>query len=470
MTAPARPRVLPRGRAGPPDERPGAARPLVVTGAMAACTVMVTGLVILTPLVLAGWIAAPHDGLGLPGVLRVATELWLAAHHVGFALHGAGRIGMLPLGLVLIPGALLWRAGRWVVRTGQLSRLSEVGYAALALAAPYAVLCGGLALASRSALAAPSLPQAVAAGFLIALCAGALGGAHALAPWGRLARLLPPRPRSVVLGTAGSLAVLVAAGAVLSGASLAAHLPEFRALNDQLGAGAVGSVLLLLAELAYVPNAVGWAVCFMLGPGFAFGAGTVVAPTGAALGPLPMFPILAALPSGAHGSVPGWASVAVLVMPYLAGAFGGVLLVRAAPCPVAETAPLWGFACGVATGCVTGLLAAFSGGPLGSGRLAAIGPSGWQVGLVATLEVGVAAAVAAGIANWLRLRREPGLAAARPAAPAPPGHAAARAADGGGDGHRIFVDPWADDEGTAGEGTAGEGTGRRAPPGPSELP
>src|SRR5262249_13620742 len=195
----------------------------------------------------------------------------------------------------------------------------------------------------------------------------------------------------------------------------------------------------------------------------AFGAGTVVAPTGAALGPLPMFPLLAALPTGAHDSVPGWASVAVLAMPYLAGVFGGVLLVRAAPSPAAETAPLWGFACGAATGCVTGLLAASSGGPLGSGRLAVVGPSGWQAGLVATLEVGVAAAVAAGIANWLRLRREPDLAA--PAAPRPSGgHVRAGAANGRDDGHQIFVDPWADD------GEPGQDAGRRARPGPSELP
>jgi Family of unknown function (DUF6350) len=475
MTAPARPGARPRGREGPPDERLEATRPLAVTGALAACVVMVTGLVILTPLVLVGWIAAPHAGLGLPGVLRTATGLWLAAHHVGFALHGAGRIGMLPLGLVLIPGSLLWRAGRWVARTGQLTRLSEVGYAALALAAPYAVLCGALALASRSRLATPSLPQAVVAGFLIALCAGGLGAARAVAPWDRLARLLPPRPRSVVLGTAGSLAVLTAAGATLAGASLAAHLHEFGSLNDALGAGAVGSVLLLLAQLAYVPNAVIWAVCFTLGPGFAFGAGTVVAPTGAALGPLPMFPMLAAMPSGAHASLPGWVSVGMLVVPYLAGAFGGVLLVRAAPSPAAEIAPLWGFACGAATGAVTGVLAAFSGGPLGSGRLAVVGPSGWQAGLVATLEVGVAAAVAAGVANWLRLRREPGLAEALaapggtpPGDPAPAHDGAGTAADydgdDGDDGHRIFVDPWADDD------EAGRDTGRRAAPGPSELP
>src|SRR5262249_1833349 len=164
-----------------------------------------------------------------------------------------------------------------------------------------------------------------------------------------------------------------------------------------------------------------------------------------------------------------WVSVGMLVVPYLAGAFGGVLLVRAAPSPAAEIAPLWGFACGAATGVVTGVLAAFSGGPLGSGRLAMVGPSGWQAGLVATLEVGGPAAVAAGIANWLRLRPEPGLAAA-PAAAIASAPVAARSGagtgsgDDGHDGHRIFVDPWADDD------EAWQDTGRRAPPGPSELP
>ena len=51
------------------------------------------------------------------------------------------------------------------------------------------------------------------------------------------------------------------------------------------------------------------------------------------------------------------------------------------------------------------LAAAFSGGPLGNGRLAAIGPSGWQVGLVAMLQIGVTAALTAAAANWLMLRR-----------------------------------------------------------------
>ena len=101
---------------------------------------------------------------------------------------------MLPLGLVLLPGALLWLAGRWVVRKGEVSRLPEVGYAALALAVPYALLAGALAFLGQSSLATPSLAQAVLSGFLLALVAGGLGAARALAPWWHLVHLLPAVP------------------------------------------------------------------------------------------------------------------------------------------------------------------------------------------------------------------------------------------------------------------------------------
>jgi Family of unknown function (DUF6350) len=452
-----------RSRGGGTLPSPEGGRPLALTGAMAAAAAAGSGLVVLTLLVLVGWIAAPHAGLGLPGVLRTAAALWLVGHHVGFALHGAGQIGMLPLGLAALPGALLWRAGRWVIRKGRVSRLTEVGYAALALAVPYALLSGALALASRSSLADPSLPQALVAGFLLALVAGGLGGAHALAPWGRLVRLLPPRPRCLLLGSVGALTVLIGAGAILAGAALATSMGGFRSLDTALAPGAVGAALLLLIQIGYVPNAVIWAVCFALGPGFAFGGGTVVAPTGSALGPLPMLPMLAALPSGAHSAMPPWASVAVLIVPYLAGAFGGLLTVRTAPALAVEIAPLWGFGCGAVTGCGMAVLAAFAGGPLGSGRLTAVGPSGWQTGVVTTLEVGVAAAVTAGILNWLWLRREVAGAAAA-AAPAAEVESHGDVVDeSGGDQHRIYLDPWADDE-------DGEAGGPPPRPGPASLP
>ena len=60
---------------------------------------------------------------GWPGVLRSAGLLWLVAHHVEVTVHGVGRIGLLPLGLVLLPAALIERAGRWMTHEGHVTRL-----------------------------------------------------------------------------------------------------------------------------------------------------------------------------------------------------------------------------------------------------------------------------------------------------------------------------------------------------------
>ena len=439
-----------------PKARP--ARPLVVTGGIAAFAAAASGLAALTTLTAIGWVTAPHVGLGtgLGGVLRTAALLWLVAHHVGVTVHGAGRIGLLPLGLVLLPGALLALAGRWVVRAGAVTRLRHVGYAAIALALPYTLLAGALAVASRSSQAAPSLWQAVVASFLLALVAGGLGAARGLAPWSRLTRLMPARPRSVILGMLGACALLTAAGAALAGVSLYVHLPEVKAATDALAPGAAGAALLLLAQLAYAPNAIIWAVAYVLGPGFAFGAGTVVAPTGSALGAVPVFPMLAALPAGPRSALPAWITVLVLATPYLAGLFAGIVTVRVTPTPVIEAAALWGFAAGAATGALAGLAAAFAGGPLGDGRLATVGPSGWQVGLVAMLQIGVTAALTAAAANWLilrrttprRPRRRPPEEASHAPEPAPAAGIPVGVIDETDDagGHRIYLNPWADQD------------------------
>jgi hypothetical protein len=166
---------------------------------------------------------------------------------------------------------------------------------------------------------------------------------------------------------------------------------------------------------------------------------------------VPVFPMLAAMPAGARPGGPGWVPVVVLALPYLAGIFAGVVTVRIAPTPVIEAAALWGFAAGASAGLLAGLAAAFAGGPLGNGRLASVGPSGFQVGLVAILELGITASLSAAAANWLILRRaQSRLREATPAGPQqppdpllPPGQ---RDETDDADGHRIYVNPWAADE------------------------
>ncbi len=443
-------------------------RPMLMAGGVGAIAAAGGGLAVLATLTLFGFITAPHVGLGggLAGALRSAGLLWLVAHHVEVTVRGVGRIGLLPLGLVLLPAALIERAGRWMTHEGHVTSLLQVGPAALSIALPYALFTGAVAVASGNPVAVPSLWQAVMMGFLIALLAGAFGAARGLAPWRRLAGRVPPRPRSVILGMLAALAVLAACGAVLGAASLLIHLSAYRAAVAALNPGAVGSVLLLLASLCYLPNSVIWAIAYMLGPGFAFGIGTAVSPSGSALGPIPAFPMLAALPVGSAAAFPAWLGFFVLVTPYLAGALAGLMTVRIAPTPSLEAAPLWGLLTGTLTAVVIGFCAKFSGGPLGAGRLASVGPAAGEVGLVAVLEIGVTAALVAGAANWLIIRHhvrrlaavasgEPGnfaAASGRPRGATGPqarlsGPLPALIVDETDDagGHRIHVNPWADE-------------------------
>jgi hypothetical protein len=443
---------------------------MMMAGGIAAIAAAASGLAVLILVTLIGWITAPHVGVGggLAGVLRSAGILWLVAHHVEITVRGVGRVGLLPLGLVLLPGALIERAGRWLTSGGHVSRLRHVWHAALAIAFPYALFTAAVALASRTPVAAPSLWQAVVVGFGIAFVAGGFGAARGLAPWRKLAGLMPARSRSIVLGMLTSLAFVTAAGALLSAVSLILHLHAYQAAENSLNPGLFGSFLLLLAQVAYLPNAVIWSVSYMLGPGFAFGIGTAVSPNGSALGAIPAFPMLAGMPVGSGAAFPAWLGFFILVTPYLAGILAGAMTVRIAPTPFLEAAPLWGLLTGSLTAVVIGVLAKFSGGPLGAGRLGDVGPHAAEIGIVAVLEIGVTSALVAGGLNWLILRYHikrlarlapPGSAAVPAGVGAAAGAMAAGATRASGPlpavideadtagGHRIYMDPWAGNRG-----------------------
>jgi hypothetical protein len=444
-------------------------RPMLMAGGVAALAAAGGGLAVLATLTLIGWITAPHVGLGggLASALRSAGLLWLVAHHVEVTVRGVGKVSLLPLGLVLLPAALIERAGRWMTHEGHVTSLPEVVPAAVSIALPYALFTGAVALASGTSVATPSLWQAATMGFLIAFFASGFGAARAIAPWRKLAMRVPPRPRSLILGMFAALALLIVCGAILGALSLMVHIGAYKQATAALNPGIIGSVLLLLASLCYLPNSVIWAIAYMLGPGFSFGIGTAVSPSGSALGALPAFPMLAALPVGTQAAFPAWLGFFVLVVPYLAGALAGLMTVRIAPTPSLEAAPFWGLVTGSLTAVVIGFCAKFAGGSLGAGRLASVGPAGGEVGLVAVLEVGVTAALVAGAANWLIIRyhirrlsavQAEGAGNIRLSGPQVQLSGSLRARGSGplpaliidenddAGGHRIHVNPWADDQ------------------------
>ena len=84
----------------------------------------------------------------------------------------------------------------------------------------------------------------------------------------------------------------------------------------------------------WLPNAVLFSGSYLLGPGFAVGAGTLVSPTLVVLGPLPMFPLLAALPDA--GADAGAGRPCLSALPPLVAALA------AARCPAPPPDPALG--------------------------------------------------------------------------------------------------------------------------------
>ena len=373
------------------------ARQPLEAGITAAAWSVAAGLIAIAVPVLLVWAADARTGAGAGEAMRTAGQTWLVAHGVALKVPG-GSMALMPLGLVLLPLALLVRAGGHIARECRVVRLRDALVLAGALAAPYAVLAAVVAALSRTPSVQPVPWQALLGGLLIGGTGSLLGAMRAADLWPAVPPLIGERPMRLLTGTTAALGVVLGAGAVLTGASLLLHLGRARDLASASAPGIVGGVALLLLGLLLVPNAAIWGASWLVGPGFAVGVGTSVGPFGTDLGAVPSLPLLAALP----GPVPVAVGALALAVPIGGGVLAGLFVVRR----LADVP--WTVACreaalvGPCAGLVVALTCWLAGGPVGGARLTAVGPSPWQVGLALAAEVALGAAAAAGLRARLR--------------------------------------------------------------------
>jgi hypothetical protein len=256
--------------------------------------------------------------------------------------------------------------------------------------------------------------------------------------WGDAPGLIARGAAVVLVGLVGLGALLTVVGLILRGGQIIA-------LYEAAHLDALGATVVTLAQLAYLPTMIVWALTFIAGPGFAVGAGTSVSPAGTQVGVVPGIPLLGIVPDSTTpwllllallpiglGALAGWIARSRLTgvgAPANAGprtqtvhaasmdassdasrtsALAGLLAASTSsresellddpqPTPV-EHEPIGArlvITLGIALLSAAGaaILAAVASGSMGPGRLAVMGPSPGPVALAVGVEVIVGAGI-----------------------------------------------------------------------------
>lgn len=387
------------------------------------------GIGSLAVLVMVLWISSPYPDSGPGGALHVAAGLWLLAHGAELVrtdtLSGIpAPVATVPLLLVVGPVWLTHRAARDALDPEEGRTAPSAGGAFCAVTAGYLLVAAGVAAYARSGSMPAnrfSLGYPLAVVVAVSAAAGVwtasgrpLGPLPSWAPLrlqeGVARTLFRTRAEAVFRSAAAGVTVLLGGGALLVAVALVWHVQAAQDSFLALAGDWSGRLAVLLLALALVPNAAMWGAAYGLGPGFALGTASTVTPYAVEGRPaLPDFPLLAAVPAPGPGTAADWAALAV---PVAAGlAVGWFSAGRAAPVQAARD-EVWSrretvlVAALAAVGCGAGtaLLAAASGGPLGTGALAEFGPVWWLVGPAALVWTAVLGVPVALLLRWWRLR------------------------------------------------------------------
>ncbi len=385
-----------------------AGRPLAVTAVVGGVASAGITLALSSAVALAGWFAADAGRYGdTRDAVRVGADAWLLAHGAGLSLETA-TVTLAPLALTLLCVVVAFRVGAWAARTSNVGGSPEDLRAALTgavlQATVYAVGALLVAVATSDPRAEAGLLHALGGAFVLSLVAG---GGGVLAGAGQARALMgraPARVRSVVLGAASTVLLMLAAASFLVAAALVADFGTAATVLSRLHTDGPGGLMYTLVGVLFVPNAVLLGAAYLLGPGFAVGTGTVVSPTAVLLGPVPAFPLLAALPG--DGATPGW-TTALLGLPVLLAFVGSLLAARAVPPTRLDSGALRGLVTGLAAALLLTLLVLLAGGAAGPGRMSDVGADLWSVLSRAAVSLGGGGLLGGLLGAWWARRSGP---------------------------------------------------------------
>ena len=351
--------------------------PRWVAGSLSALQAALLSFLVLTLPAVAAYVATSADpsnsGVGWFRSVGVGSALWLLGH--GVPAHvGPVAVTLVPLGVTVVALFVCYASAR---RSGFASWTAYgAGVGTYTVAAVLLALATGVTgadLARAFAGAAVVAATGLGAGLL------ARPEAPSVRALTRPAWTRCPAPlRTGAAGGVLASAALVLVAALVSTLWVLAGRATIGDVVRGLGLDAVGGVVLAVAELAYLPNLVVWALAWLTGAGFAVGEGTHFGPDDVVGGALPAVPMLGALPSS---DVVGPATALVPLLLVAVGAFVGLYVHRSIAAQRSWDTALACVAAATVTAVVVAVLVTLASGGIGPDRLAEVGAQGGLVGL-----------------------------------------------------------------------------------------
>ena len=358
-------------------------------------------IIVAAPVVVASLTGPPRS---VAGGLKLSTELWLLGHGAG-AVIGATTITLMPLGLTAILLLILSGLAGVAARQAVLAHESDdlpleerqrlLLRLVLSFTGTYVLTVGIVAflLTTPVQVAKSLIGAAILAGLSSLISVAKVVGWDAMRTW-------PSWVKRVPMAAGAGVATVVVGGSAALLVALYQGRERITELSTSLGADPVGGFVLVLGELAYLPNLVLWGASWVLGAGISVGDGSVISPTVTQLGLLPAVPVFGAVPAESNGSraLMGWLIVGVVA---------GVVAAWTATVPrrrarFDETSLIGGLA-GVVAGLAVTVVAVVSRGDLGMSRLVGIGPRPFQLFVMSCSLLGISG-MAAGLVIGLLSR------------------------------------------------------------------
>jgi hypothetical protein len=394
--------LLSRASSRPSTAAPQTGRPLALGAVLAGLGAPAVALSLLWFVGLVGWYADDGGSHGTTrSVLRVGADAWLLAHGSPLTLHHV-VVTASPLGLTLLCGYLTYRLARRAGAASDVDDLRTVGLGTVVLSGSYAAVALLTAVLAGSSSAEPGMGAAFLGGAMVGGLFGGLGLLRGAGRGAELRRLIPVPALSIGYAAVTTVLLMTALGALLTAVGLVVHWSAAVEVVDQLRLDLTGGLLSLVLLAAVAPNVVLLAASYLLGSGFAFGAGTVISPAQVELGPVPSVPVLAALPDS--GWNPGWA-IALIAVPVLAAAAAAFVTGRTLPTSSYQSAAGRGLGAGFAGAVLLTLAAASAGGAIGPGRMGDIGVPFGETLMAAVVALGCGGVLGALSACWWTRRQ-----------------------------------------------------------------